>query len=442
MRLRPLFIALALAALAVPGFGAAAPSVAAAPAVAGGYHPLSPARILDTRSGIGAGPGRVGPGGTTTFQVLGRGGLPATGVAAVAFNLTAVNPTTAGFVTAYPSRTPQPNVSNINFSPGMTRANLVTLPVGTDGKVSLYNSVGAVDLLADVVGFYDTDGTAGGYIPNDSPARVFDSRDPALGGPNPLRPGIFYDIGLDYGAAINDHVTAVAVNITAVSDTSGGYLTAWDGIGEAPLASTLNYGPHDVVPNMAVVPTSQVDFGGVLYPTMTLKDFSTSTVHVIVDVVGFYHDGTQPTDLRYQPLSPTRVVDTRTQLGGLSRFGSGETKSVTAGAGSADANTVGLTGNLTVVNPSHSTYLTAWNSAKAQPATSNLNSDGGQTVANSAFLARNYDVRNANGSTDVVIDVTGRFQLNTAPSAAPAALRSAGPTPVAASFTKTVGTGR
>ena len=50
----------------------------AAAATSGRFVPLAPARILDTRTGIGAPAGRPGPGTTVTLAVLGRGGVPAT----------------------------------------------------------------------------------------------------------------------------------------------------------------------------------------------------------------------------------------------------------------------------------------------------------------------------------------------------------------------------
>ncbi|BAS17252.1 hypothetical protein AHiyo8_55550 [Arthrobacter sp. Hiyo8] len=73
-----------------------------------------------------------------SFQVGGVNGIPAN-VSAVTFNLTVANPTSFGFVTAYPSGTARPNASNLNYATGQIVPNLVTVPVGSDGKVTLYN---------------------------------------------------------------------------------------------------------------------------------------------------------------------------------------------------------------------------------------------------------------------------------------------------------------
>ena len=57
-------------------------------------------------------------------------------------NLTAVATAAPGYFTLYPSGVARPTASSINFPKGWTGANMVTVPVGADGKVALYNSAG------------------------------------------------------------------------------------------------------------------------------------------------------------------------------------------------------------------------------------------------------------------------------------------------------------
>ena len=86
------------------------------------------------------------------MQVLGRGGVPSTGVAAVILCLTGVD-ATPGFLTLWPGGSPLPNVSNANFDhAGQVRANLAMVPVGASGTVSIMTSAGA-HVLADVAGY-------------------------------------------------------------------------------------------------------------------------------------------------------------------------------------------------------------------------------------------------------------------------------------------------
>ena len=74
--------------------------------------------------------GPVGPGATFNLTVAGRGGVPATGVGAVALNVTATNPTANSYFTVWPTGQPQPNASNLNFGAGQTIPNMVIVPLG------------------------------------------------------------------------------------------------------------------------------------------------------------------------------------------------------------------------------------------------------------------------------------------------------------------------
>ncbi len=69
-------------------------------------------------------------------------------------NVTVDAPLTSGFITAWPSGEGQPTVSNLNYVAGQTVPNLVTVKVGANGRVNLYNSEGYTHLVADVVGYY------------------------------------------------------------------------------------------------------------------------------------------------------------------------------------------------------------------------------------------------------------------------------------------------
>ncbi len=115
----------------------------------GTFVSLPPFRALDTRGGSPAGPDSA-----VSFQVGGVSGIPAN-VSAVVFNLTVTGSQSFGFVSAFASGTARPNASNVNFGVGQTVANSVTVPVGANGKVSLFNrSSGTTQLIADVSGYF------------------------------------------------------------------------------------------------------------------------------------------------------------------------------------------------------------------------------------------------------------------------------------------------
>ncbi len=153
---------------------------------AGTFTPVTPNRLLDTRSGA-----PLGANGIRTFVVTGRGGLPASGVDAVVLNITAVAPTTTGFATVYPAGTSTPVASNLNFtSANKAIANLVVVKVGTGGAVSILNKTGSTHYLADVVGWYaSAAGTTGTRYTSNAPERILDTR-----GDAPLGPGSVGDL--------------------------------------------------------------------------------------------------------------------------------------------------------------------------------------------------------------------------------------------------------
>ena len=97
------------------------------------------------------------------LAVAGRGGVPASGVAAVVLNVAALRPTEPGFLTVWPSGLALPDVSNLNYDPGRNVPNLVVCKLGDDGAVSLMANVGELDLIADVVGCFTADGA--GVVP-------------------------------------------------------------------------------------------------------------------------------------------------------------------------------------------------------------------------------------------------------------------------------------
>ena len=119
----------------------------------GRLQTATPERILDTREGLGAPKAKLLAGQQIDLQVTGRGPVPQSGVEAVVINVTGDQSSFAGFVTAWPTGIDRPVVSNLNLALGETRANLVVVPVGIGGKVSLFTS-GGTDLIADVAGWF------------------------------------------------------------------------------------------------------------------------------------------------------------------------------------------------------------------------------------------------------------------------------------------------
>ena len=130
--------------------------------------------LLRRRVGNGLA-GKFSPGVPRTFQVSGRGGVPATAVA-VSGNLTVTGQTKAGYVFLGPNPTPAPTSSTLNFPVGDSRANGVTLALGAGGTLSATLAPsGSTDLIFDVTGYFVPDATGATYVPL-TPARLLDTR--------------------------------------------------------------------------------------------------------------------------------------------------------------------------------------------------------------------------------------------------------------------------
>ncbi|MCY0950740.1 hypothetical protein [Streptomyces sp. H27-S2] len=254
-----------------------------------GYTPLAPSRLVDTRSGLGTQRGQVPGAGTFNVQIAGRNNVPASGVTAVALNVTITEPKSDGHLSVFPSGQ-QATTSNLNFSAGQTIANAVIVPVGQDGKISVRNGAwGATDVIVDVVGFYSPAGE-GAYRPV-QPERLLDTRGDDNWDSGPLDDFGYAYIPLGHNRS---HETSWVLNTTVTDTKANGFLgvvpdpntvyaydndfASWP---PAPTSSTLNWTPGKTVPNLVQAtggPDGIVDFFNQSY----------GTTHLIVDIFGYY----------------------------------------------------------------------------------------------------------------------------------------------------------
>ncbi|MEH0842968.1 hypothetical protein V6U81_11340 [Micromonospora sp. CPCC 205711] len=419
----------ACALAAVPGVAtAAAPVATSSQAVAdladvtGAYYPVAPARLMDTRIGLGAPKAKIGPAAKVDLQVAGRGGVPTIGVGAVVLNVTITGPTAGSFVTVYPAGVTRPTASSVNFAAGWLGSNNVTVKLGSGGMASVYNNSGSTDVIVDVVGWYAKDNTptnrAGGQYEWFEPQRVDDTRDDPAGKP-------LAGEALDYALSFQDtperntHVKAFVLNITAVSPSAGGFLTAWSGATARPNVSTVNYGAGKNVPNLAYVETTPCtgteDSNFCVVGEPKFKIFTSQSAHILVDVVGVVDDGYGDLGMRFSPLSPTRIVDSRINQGITGAIGANATRTVTVPPALVTPDTGVLAMNVTAVQPTLNTVITTWpaDPGVARPATSNLNPYAGQVVSNGVLgiiePSAAFNVWNLQGSTHLVADVVGTF---------------------------------
>jgi lipoprotein-anchoring transpeptidase ErfK/SrfK len=336
-------------------------------------------------------------------------------------NATVTDTTSASYLTAFPTGEAQPLVSNLNWARGETVANSVIVPVGTDGSVSFFNDLGNTDLVVDLEGYFAPESsgtTAGSYVPL-HPGRIADTRT-GSGEPNAgdaLGAGSALNIQVTgAGGVPSSGVTSALLNVTVTDTTAPSFLTVYPQGTIMPTASNLNWTAGDTVANRVVVPVSASG------QISVFNDFGNADV--VVDVNGYFTDGgSSPSNASlYYPISPIRVLDTRTDAGtpGANSYLPEQFAGIDGISPTANA----ILANLTSTDASEPSYFSVV-PEPATPATSDVNFGAGETVPNLvvATLDSQGDasIYNLQGTADAIVDVFGYFEPEATPGQAAAA---------------------
>lgn len=124
------------------------------------YVPITPCRLLDTRPGTNVGPRNTPIGANSEYEatVHGTNGnctIPA-GAVGIMMNTTVVNGTASSFLTVFPADVARPAASSMNWVAAQPPTpNEISVKLSADGKIKLYNLSGTVDVLGDIVGYYE-----------------------------------------------------------------------------------------------------------------------------------------------------------------------------------------------------------------------------------------------------------------------------------------------
>lgn len=353
--------------------------------------PVAPARLLETRSGVGnvtidglfQGVGKIAAGGTLELQVGGRGGISMDPVS-VGLNFTVVNPSANGYLTVYRCSQARPLASNINFRAGKTIANLVVARPDPDGTLCIYSSA-LTDVLVDVSSVVMPGSS---YIPL-QPARLLETRtgvgndtiDGLFEGGGQQAAGSTLQLTVGNRGGVPSGATAVIVNLAAVSPAANGFVTAYPCGVTRPTASNLNAQAGVTVSVAAVVELGTSD---------QICIYTSMATHLIVDA-----NTAIPAQTLFAPVTPARLLDTRSgplnvtidglfQGGGVGTAGSVIELTV-AGRGNIGltAKTVSLT--IVAIAPATGGFITVYPCGTTRPTASNLNLVAGRTIANAVF---------------------------------------------------------
>jgi len=373
------------------------------------FHPMSPARLLDTRAGNGLG-GKLLANVPATFQVTGRGGIPAN-VTAVTGNVTVVNQSSGYALYLGPDATGSPGTSTINFNAGEAKGNSLTVALGSGGTLSAtYMSTGGntTDLVFDVTGYFTPDSTGATHHPT-APARLLDTRSGNGYGAKLAsnRPITFQVSGR---GGIPSNATAVTGNATVVNETNGWAIYLGPDSNPSPTTSSINFSTGQVTGNGLMI---ALGTGGSL--SATYMSSSGNTTDLVFDVTGYFTQDS--TGAKYVPLSPARLLDTRNDNGLSGKFGANTPRTFPIwGRAGIPGNSTAVTGNITVVNQTSGYAAYLGPDPVASPSTSTINFSAGEVKGNSLTVALSSGgtlsatyMSTPTMTTDLVFDVTGYF---------------------------------
>jgi hypothetical protein len=245
-------------------------------AVAGAstYVADGPTRVLNTRNDTGA-DGPVAALGTAKLSLAGLDGVPSDGtVTSVVLNVTVTAPTGGGYATVYPDGTTRTSASNVNFSAGETIPNLVTVPLGADGAVDLYNaSTGTVQFVADLEGYYEQ-GTGGAKYHALNPTRLIDTRR----GQGETSVSPLAKSGGTLTLALPPSFSAVVANLTVTAPVGGGYLSVYP-IGGTPSSSNVNFSANETIANLGLITSKS---------GLVFSNQATGTTQLVMDLEGYF----------------------------------------------------------------------------------------------------------------------------------------------------------
>ncbi len=305
----------------------------------------------------------------------------APGTTGVALTVTARHGAAGGYLRFYACGTPEPSTSNVNFQPGVVRTAQVLVALGADQTLCAYSNV-AVDF--DLV-LQGTFGPTGLTFTAMAPQRAVDTR----------QTGRATDLVVAVPSAV-----AVAASVVVVGQSAGGRVTVYECDTAIPAPFTMSFEPDEVLAGsifVAVSPSSTI--------CVHVEANDSRGVDVIVDITGTFSN--DPAGLRFAPVPATRLLDTRSGVGGwFGRQAAGQTLHLIGAPPGVQA----VSGTLTMVHPPTNSHLRAWQCGAPLPPTSVVNARAGLAAANNVTTAISGDLTLcvwASQNTATLFDVMG-----------------------------------
>jgi hypothetical protein len=369
--------------------------------------------VLNTIAGVGLS-GMFTTGIARTWQVGGFGGIPPNAVA-VTGNVAVTGQQSAGYLAVTVTPTNNPPSATINFPIGQVRANNVTIPLSPAGKLSaVFKGLAGkkTNLVFDVTGYFLADASGATFAPL-TPVRVLNTIS-GVGLSGKFVAATPRTLTIAGFNGVPGTATAITGNLAVVGPSAGGFASITKDPTATPATSTINF------------PAGATRANGVFAPLNASGELSIdygappgATVDVVLDVIGYFVPGL--TGLKFVPLNPSRIMDTRptAHLSGLSgKLASGTPRTLDIdGHWGVPVGAAAVTGNLTVVVPGGTGFLSATPDPDPLPATSTLNFTALDTMGNGICGPLNgtgnmsFTYKSTPGkTTDLVLDLSGYFQ--------------------------------
>ena len=409
-------VAIALFALLTSGesvqrVGAQAPD--------GLFVPIEPQRVVDSRRSDDLVP--ISSKGAfrdiDLLALLEIDGVVKDSIIGVFANITVLDATVPGHVSAFPSTQNRPDASVVNFTSGKISSNgfFMATPFSSVMRLAMMSengNGGTANVIVDISGLVTSDFTTNNAarLVAMTPTRVFDSRRGTV-----IKEGSITQIDFTSNEV---GVVAVAVNITADNqrvgseDTFIGLMT--DGSAAWPETSLINVERKETKSNFAIVP---VNDNGVA----TFFNAQGDT-NLIIDQVGYFTMDQVATTTSGRVVlldAPFRVLDSRPNSLEAGQQVTWDFQPFVRSLGQSRnglENARAFFGNFTAVNVRRrlpglqvEDFITVFPSGASRPDTSNITVSDGKTLANSGlFTVSNsgLDIYNDDGIIDYLLDIS------------------------------------
>jgi hypothetical protein len=313
------------------------------PAPAGSYVPQHPQTLVSSATGLGVHKRLVlGKDRRLDVQVLGRAGVPSSGVAAVALSVEAVCASDRTRIFAGPDSVKGVGSRVLSVGRNGTARGFAIVRVGPGGGIRFQNAAGSVAVRASVVGYVSTAGGGGSLTP---------LRRTPLRGASPVTLGTAAKtVDVAGRAGVPDDARAVVLAIRRGHNSRVSSVWAWPEGGNKPGSASWRRAPGTSTVTQVVVP---------LGSTGRLRLAADRAGQVAFEVAGYVASSVGRS---VHPMVPRALLGDGVRL----KSGNARTVSVRGRAGipsDAEAVVVSVTGS----SNKHNGRLTVWPRGSSEP---------------------------------------------------------------------------